>query len=57
MKERRQRVMGDFVTDAATEPDPLDYVIAERFRTERHPEASVDGDDRWDLDLFPEEEE
>lgn len=57
MKERRQRVMGDFVTDAPTEIDPLDFVIAERFRTERHPERSVDGDDRWNLDLFPEEEE
>lgn len=56
MKERRQRVMGDFVTDAPTEIDPLDFVIAERFRTERHPERSVDGDDRWNLDLFPEEE-
>jgi hypothetical protein len=56
VKERRQRVMGDFVTDVPTEIDPLDYVIAERFRTERHPEASVDGDDRWNLDLFEEEE-
>lgn len=53
MKERRQRVMGDFVTEI----DPLDLVIAERFRAERHPEASVDGDDRWDRDLFDEEGE
>lgn len=52
MKERRQRVMEDF----ATEISPLDYVIAERFRSERHPEASVDGDDCWDRDLFEEDE-
>lgn len=58
VKERRQRGMGDFQTDANTEPDPLDYVIAERFRAERHPEHSVDGDDRWGRDLFdgPEED-
>lgn len=57
MKERRQRVMGDFISDTPTEIDPLDFVIAERFRSERSPEHSVDGDDRWNLDLFPEEEE
>lgn len=56
MKERRQRVMGDFQTDAASEANPLDYVIAERFRSERHPEASVDGGDRWGINLFEEEE-
>jgi hypothetical protein len=55
MKERRQRVMGDFTTEAATEIDPIDYVIAERFKSERHPEQSVDGDDRWAYDLFEEE--
>jgi hypothetical protein len=44
MKERRERVMGDFVADAATETNPLDYVIAERFRMERHPQRSVDGE-------------
>lgn len=55
MKERRQRIMGDFQSDAASEIDPVDYVIAERFRAERHPEQSVDGDDRWGLDLFAEE--
>lgn len=54
MKQRRERTMGDFVTDAA-ETDPLDYVIAERFRAERHPERSVDGDDEWARDLFDEE--
>lgn len=57
MKERRQRVMGDFISDTPTEIDPLDFVIAERFRSERSPEHSVDGDDRWNLDLFLEEEE
>jgi hypothetical protein len=56
MKERRQRVMGDFQSDAASEIDPIDYVIAERFKAERHPEQSVDGGDRWaGLDLFEEE--
>lgn len=54
MKERRQRTMGDFTTEAATEIDPLDHIIAERFAAERHPEASVDGDSRWDYDLFEE---
>ncbi len=57
MKERRQRTMGDFTTEAATTPDPLDYVIAQRFKAERHPEASVDGDSRWDYDPFEEVEE
>lgn len=57
MKERRARTMGDFTTEAATEIDPLDYVIAERFRAERHPTASVDGDSPWErFDLFQEEE-
>ncbi len=55
MKERRQRVMGDFVSDAASETDPLECAIAERFRSERYPEASVDGDSRWDYDPFGEE--
>lgn len=55
MKERRQRTMADFTTDAATEPDPLDYVIAERFRAERHPERSVDGEHPWDYDPFGED--
>lgn len=55
MKERRQRTMGDFAVEATTEISPLDYVIAERFRAERHPEQSVDGDDPWGRDLFEEE--
>lgn len=52
MKERRQRTMADFQADAASETNPMDYVIAERFRAERHPERSVDGDDRWESDLY-----
>lgn len=56
MKERRQRTMGDFTTEAATTPDPLDYLIAQRFKAERHPETSVDGDNRWDYDPFEEGE-
>lgn len=52
MKERRERTMGDFTTEGVTELDPLDYVIKERFRAERHPEQSVDGDDRWEMDLY-----
>lgn len=52
MKERRNRTMGDFTLEAASEMTPLDYAIAERFRAERHPEESVDGDNRWDRDLF-----
>jgi hypothetical protein len=56
MKERRERVMGDFQADATTAPDPLDYAIQERFRAERHPEQSVDGDSRWEFDLFDEGE-
>lgn len=49
--------MGDFSADAASEIDPLDHVIAERFRPERHPEVSVDGDDPWAFDPFGEEGE
>ena len=57
MKERRQRTMGDFTTEAPAELDPVDYVIAERFRAERHPERSVDGDNPYDRDLFEENED
>lgn len=52
MKERRERTMGDFVTDVPVNTDPLDYVISERFEMERHPEASVDGDSPWERDPF-----
>lgn len=44
--------MGDFQAAAASEIDPLDYIVAERFRAERHPERSVDGDDPYERDLF-----
>lgn len=47
--------MGDFQADAASELNPLDWAIAERFQAERHPEKSVDGDDEWDRDLFGED--
>lgn len=46
--------MGEFKPTDDADIDPLDYVIAERFRAERHPEQSVDGDDRWDRGLFEE---
>lgn len=50
MKERRERTLKELVADME-----LDQAIAERFRMERCPEVSVDGDDRWELDLFDEE--
>lgn len=30
----------------------LEIAIRDRFKAERFPEATVDGDDRWSLDLF-----
>lgn len=51
MKERRERTMRELLED-----DQLDYAIRERFKMERHPEQSVDGDDPWARDLFDEEE-
>ena len=48
--------MGEFPPTDDPEIGRLDYVIAERFRAERHPEQSVDGDDRWEIDLFAEED-
>ena len=35
----------------------LEASIRERFKSERYPEESVDGEDRWDRDPFEEEEE
>lgn len=32
----------------------LDGLIAERLRSERHPDASVDGEDPYDIDYFDE---
>lgn len=39
MKERRERTLRE-----VTEDIELDYAIRDRFKTERHPERSVDGD-------------
>lgn len=50
MKGRRERQLAE-----AVEAYELDLAIRERFKTERHPEESVDGDDRWSRDLFEEE--
>lgn len=47
MKERRERTMREIRED-----ETLDRAVLERFKTERHPEASVDGDDRWERDLY-----
>ncbi len=47
MRERRERAMHELRQDFE-----LDYAILERFKMERHPEASVDGDNPWDRDLF-----
>lgn len=51
MKERRERTMRELLED-----EEIDHAIRERFKMERHPEESVDGDDRWARDLFDEEE-
>lgn len=32
----------------------IEAVIAERLQHERHPDQSVDGEDRWDIDYFDE---
>ncbi len=34
------------------EGETLDRAVLERFKMERNPEASVDGDDRWERDLY-----
>lgn len=51
MKERRERTMRELREDLE-----LDAAVLARFKMERHPETSVDGDDRWDRDLFEEDE-
>lgn len=51
MKERRERTMRELMDDLE-----LDAAIRERFKMERHPEESVDGDDPWARDMFDEEE-
>jgi hypothetical protein len=52
MKERRERVMNELLEDQL-----LDYAIQDRFKMERHPEKSVDGDDPYERDLFAEEDD
>jgi hypothetical protein len=47
VKERRQRTTKDMLQDME-----LEAAITERFKAERHPEATVDGDDRWEMDLY-----
>lgn len=34
----------------------LDFAIQDRFKEERHPTRTVDGDDEWDRDLFDEDD-
>jgi hypothetical protein len=50
MKDRRQQAMRDLRKDLE-----LDRVVQERFKMERRPEASVDGDNPWERDLFEDE--
>ena len=47
MKERRGMTMKEMLQDM-----DLDQAIRERFKMERRGEESVDGDDRWEMDLF-----
>ena len=52
MKERRERKMFDILLD-----EDINLAIEERFKMERQGFDNVDGEDRWALDLFDEEEE
>jgi hypothetical protein len=52
MKERFQQSMAEMLADL-----DLDSAIQQRFKMERHPSATVDGDDPWTRDLFEEEPE
>lgn len=52
MKERREQTMAEIL-----EYMELDYAVRERFKMERHPEETVDGDNPWERDLFREEYE
>jgi len=47
MKERRQRTMAELRKE-----QELDRSIQERFKMERRPQQSVDGDNPWERDLF-----
>jgi len=49
---RERRTMFDALLDM-----DVDMAIEERFKMERHGYDNVDGEDRWALDLFVEEEE
>lgn len=42
MKERRERALKEILEDRDT-----DFAIRDRFKSERHPERSVDGDYPW----------
>ncbi len=37
--------------------DELEWAIRDRFKAERHPEHTVDGDNPYDFDPYDEEEE
>lgn len=52
MKERRAVA----ASTVEREIEELERITAERFKAERHPTATVDGDDRWDYDPFEEVE-
>lgn len=52
MKERRERTLKEILEDV-----DLDFAIRDRFKAERHPTRSVDGDDPWAFDPFEETDE
>lgn len=47
MKDRYQQSMAEMLAEM-----DLDSAIEQRFKMERHPPATVDGDDPWERDLF-----
>jgi len=47
VKEQRERTMAELLRE-----EELERAIQERFTMERRPEASVDGDNEWERDLF-----
>lgn len=47
MRERFQQSMAEMLADL-----DLEAAIEQRFKMERHPPATVDGDDPWTRDLF-----
>lgn len=52
MKERRDRSLREILDDR-----DMDFAIRDRFKSERHPEKSVDGDDEYALPGMWDEEE